>query len=121
MKTGGWTQAETYRDLIENKEAAVSLEQQGRLVLADESLEQQIEETFARHQAEPQSVDFARKLGALYALKDDHENAIEWYQYAADLTNSSDPGIAQRISDLHRKRSEREIAEHEEFLASHSA
>jgi tetratricopeptide (TPR) repeat protein len=121
MKTGGWTQAESYRDLIKDKEAAVSLEQQGRLVLADESLEQQIEETFARHQAEPHSVDFARKLGALYALKEDVENAIAWYQYAADLTNSSDPGIAQKISDLHRKRSEREIAEREKFLARHGA
>ena len=121
MKTGGWTQAESYRDLIKDKEAAVSLEQQGRLVLADESLEQQIEETFARHQAEPHSVDFARKLGALYALKEDLENAIAWYQYAADLTNNSDPGLAQKISDLHRKRSEREIAEHEEFLAKHGA
>ena len=121
MKTGGWTQAESYRDLIKDKETAVSLEQQGRLVLADESLEQQIEETFARHQAEPDSVDFARKLGALYTLKEDLENAIAWYQYAADLTNNSDPGVAQEISDLHRKRSEREIAEHEEFLARHGA
>ena len=65
MKTGGWTKAESYRDLIRDKGAAVSLEQQDRLVLADESLEQQIEEAFARHQAEPDSVDFARKLGAL--------------------------------------------------------
>ncbi|HEX7516254.1 MAG TPA: tetratricopeptide repeat protein [Chthoniobacterales bacterium] len=121
MKTGGWTRAESYRDLIKDKEAAVSLEQQGRLVLADESLEQQIDETFVRHQAEPQSVDVARKLGALYALKEDHENAIGWYQYAADLNNSSDPGLAQKISDLHRKRSELEIAEHEEFLATHGA
>jgi translation initiation factor 2 beta subunit (eIF-2beta)/eIF-5 len=60
MTTGGWTQAESYRDLIKDKEAAVSLEQQGRLVLADESLEQQIEETFARHQAEPHSVSISR-------------------------------------------------------------
>jgi tetratricopeptide (TPR) repeat protein len=121
MKTGGWTQAESYRDLIKDKEAAVSLEQQGRLVLADKSLEQQIEGTFARHQAEPQSVDFARKLGALYDLKGDLENAIAWYQYAADLTNNSDPGVARKISDLRGKRSEREIAEHEEFLANHGA
>lgn len=121
MKTGGWTQAESYRDLIKDKEAAVSLEEQGRLVQADESLEQQIEEIFARHQAEPHSVDFARKLGALYALKEDIENAIAWYQYAADLTNNSDLGVAQKISDLYRKRSECEIAEHEEFLARHGA
>lgn len=36
IQTGGWTEAESYRDLIKDKEAAVSLEQQGRLVLADE-------------------------------------------------------------------------------------
>ena len=118
MKTGGWTQAESYRDLIKDKEAAVSLEQQGRLVLADESLEQQIEETFARHQAEPHSVDFARKLGALYALKEDLENAIAWYQYAADLTNGSDEGLVRKVSDLQTKRFDREIAEHEEFLVA---
>jgi predicted Zn-dependent protease len=117
MKTGGWTQAGSYRDLIKDKPAAVSLEQQGRLVLADESLERQIEEAFARHQAEPRSVDFARKLAALYALKEDFENSIAWYRYLADLTNNSDEGIAEKISDLQRKRSEREIAGHEEFLA----
>jgi tetratricopeptide (TPR) repeat protein len=119
MKTGGWTQAESYRDLIKDKEAAVSLEQQGRMALSGESLEQQIEETYARHQAEPQSVDFARKLGALYEQKEEIENAIAWYQYAADLTSGSDAGIVRKVSDLQTKRSEQEITEHEEFLRSH--
>ena len=119
MKRGGWTQAESYRDLIKDKETAVSLEQQRRLVLADESLEQQIEETLARHQAEPRNADFARKLGALYALKEDLENAIAWYQCAADLANNNDAGLTQKISDLLRKRLDKEIAEHEEFLATH--
>ncbi|HKP92368.1 MAG TPA: hypothetical protein VJS88_00600, partial [Chthoniobacterales bacterium] len=62
MKTGGWTQAQSYRDLIKDKEAAASLEQQSRLALSGESLDQQIEDTYARHQAEPQSVDLARRL-----------------------------------------------------------
>jgi tetratricopeptide (TPR) repeat protein len=79
MKTGGWTQAESYRDLIKDKEAAVSLEQQSRMALTGESLEQQIEETYVRHQAEPQSVDHARRLGVLYEQKEDTENAIAWY------------------------------------------
>jgi len=119
MKTGGWTQAESYRDLIKDKEAAVSLEQQNRMALSGESLEQQIEETYARHQAEPQSVDLARKLGALYEQKEEVENAIAWYQYAADLTSGSDAGIVRKVSDLQTKRSEREIAELEEFLRTH--
>jgi tetratricopeptide (TPR) repeat protein len=104
--------------LIKDKAAAVLLEQESRLVQAEESLEERIEKEFTRHQAEPQSVDFARKLGALYALKDDLENAIQWYQYAANLTHGSDPGLAQKISELHGKRLDREIAEQEEFLAT---
>lgn len=119
MKTGGWTQAESYRDLIKDKEAAVSLEQQSRMALTGESLEQRIEETYARHQAEPQSVDFARRLGALYEQKEDAENAIAWYQYAADLTNGNDEALVRKVSDLQKAQSEREIAAHEEFLARH--
>ena len=66
MKKGGWTKAESYRDLIKDKDAAVSLEQQSRMQLSDESLEEQIDETFARHEAEPQSVDLAKRLGLLH-------------------------------------------------------
>ena len=65
MKSGGWGAAESYRDLIKDKEAAVSLEQQSRMQLTGESLSQQIAETYALHQAEPQNVDAARRLGAL--------------------------------------------------------
>src|SRR5450432_1545945 len=90
MKTGGWTQAESYRDLIKDKEMAVSLEQQSRMALTGESLDQQIAETYERHQAEPESVDQARKLGQLHELKEDFENAIAWYQYAAELTGKTD-------------------------------
>ncbi|HEY2615625.1 MAG TPA: tetratricopeptide repeat protein [Chthoniobacterales bacterium] len=121
MKTGGWTQAESYRDLIKDKEAAISLEQQSRMALTGESLDQQIEETYARHQAEPQNADVARRLAALQEQKEDIENAIAWYQYAADLTSNNDPGLLRKISDLQMRRSDREIAEHSDFLATHSA
>ena len=121
MKTGGWTEAESYRDLIKDKEAAVSLEQQSRFVLHGESLDQQIAEAYERHQAEPQNVDHARRLGLLYDQKDDFESAIAWYGYAAELTGGSDPGLTRKVSDLETKRSETEIVEHERWLAEHSA
>jgi tetratricopeptide (TPR) repeat protein len=107
MKTGGWTQAESYRDLIKDKAAAVSLEQQSRMALTGESLEQQIEETYARHQAEPQSVDQARRMAVLYEQKDDTENAIAWYQYAADLTEGSDASLIRKVADLQRSQADR--------------
>ncbi|MDQ2867466.1 MAG: hypothetical protein M3R59_03495 [Verrucomicrobiota bacterium] len=61
MAAGG--QAESYRDLIRDKEAAVSLEQQNRMTLTGESLDQQIAEAYAVHQADPQNLDLAKRLG----------------------------------------------------------
>src|SRR6266704_1436156 len=119
MKKGGWTQAESYRDLIKDKEVAVSLEQQSRMRLTGESLDQQIAETYARHKAEPANVDLARRLGVLNEQKEDFEAAIGWYQSAADLTKGADAGLIRKVSDLRIKRLEREIAALEEFLSTH--
>ena len=121
MKRGGWTQAESYRDLIKDKEVAVSLEQQSRMRLTGESLDQQIAETYARHKADPANVDLARRLGVLNEQKEDFEAAIGWYEYAADLTKGADAGLVRKASDLKIKCLEREIAAHEEFLSTHDA
>jgi tetratricopeptide (TPR) repeat protein len=121
MKRGGWTKAESYRDLIKDKEEAISLEQQSRIRLTGEALDQQIAEIYAHHQAEPENLDFVRRLGALNEQRDDFESAIRWYQYAADLTKGGDTGLLGKISDLKIKCLEREIAAHEEFLATCSA
>jgi tetratricopeptide (TPR) repeat protein len=119
MQSGGWTQAESYRDLIKDKEMAISLEQQSRMELTGQSLEQQIAETHARHKAEPANVDLARRLGALTEQKEDLEAAIGWYQYAADLTKGADTGLVRKVSNLKIKCLEREIAANEEFLSTH--
>lgn len=121
MKRGGWTEAESYRDLIKDKDEAISLEQQSRIRLTGEELDQQIAETYARHQAEPENLDFAWRLGALNEKKEDFEAAIRWYQYAADLTKGADTGLLRKVSDLKIKCLEREIAAHEEFLSAHSS
>jgi tetratricopeptide (TPR) repeat protein len=121
MTTGGWTQAVSYRDLIKDKEMAVSLEQQSRMQSTGESLDQQIAETYTLHQAEPANIDLARRLGALNEQKEDIAAAIGWYQYAADLTKGTDAGLIRKVSDLKMKGFEREIAVHEEFLATHDA
>src|SRR2546423_3171305 len=120
MSTGGWTQAESYRELIKDKDVAVSLEQQSRMQLTGEALEQQIAELQARQQDEPQNIDVARRLGALCEQKDDIESATKWYQRAVDLTGGSDAGLIRKMSNLKMRGAEREIAAHEEFLAGHS-
>src|SRR3989440_765429 len=82
MKSGGWAAVSSYRDLIKDKEAAGSMGQQNRKPRTEKTHRQQIAETYALHQAEPQNVDAARRLGALSEAKDDLEAAIAWYRYA---------------------------------------
>lgn len=118
MKSGGWTQAESYRDLIKDKETAISLEQQNRMQLTGESLDQQIAEVYARHEAEPQNVDLARRLGVLYEQKNDLESARAWLQYAADLTRGTDTGLTGKLADVQMKISERAIRQLENELAA---
>jgi len=120
MKSGGWAAAASYRDLIKDKEAAVSLEQQSRMQLTEESLGRQIAEVYALHEVEPQNIDIARRLGALSEQKDDLEAAIAWYRYASDLTQGSDPGLIRKISELRVKVTEREIAALEESIANNA-
>jgi len=102
MKVGGWTEAASYRDLIKDKEMAVSLEQESRMQLTGESLERQIADVYRRHQAEPRNVDLARRLGMLHEQKDDYDGALAWFQYVVELTQRTDPGLVPRInlSDL---------------------
>ena len=119
MKAGGWNEAESYRDLIKDKETAVSLEQQSRMQLTGESLDQQIAEVFARHEAEPRNVNFAKRLGALQDQKEDLEGAIAWYEYAVDLTNRSDPGLVRKVADLKMRQLDQRIREDEEYLTAH--
>jgi tetratricopeptide (TPR) repeat protein len=119
MSSGGWNQAESYRELIKDKEAAISLEQQGRMQLTGDALDQQIAEVKTQQEAQPKNVDLVRRLGALHEQKDDIESAVRWYQTAVDLTGASDAGLIRKVSDLKMRSAEREIAAHEEFLAAH--
>lgn len=117
MQKGGWERQDaTYRDLIRDKEAAISMEQQGRVVRSEEMIDQQLAEYSKRYEENPQSVDVARKIAELYEQKGDFENAITWFNYAAGLTNNSDAALVRKANDLQIKRYDDSIAEYEAFI-----
>lgn len=117
MQKGGWERQDaTYRDLIRDKEAAVSMEQQGRVVRSDEMIEQQLAEFGKRYEENPESVDVARKIAELYEQKNDLENAITWFSYAAGLSNNSDAALVRKSTDLRIKQYDASIAEYEAFI-----
>lgn len=77
MQSGGWEkEGASYRDLIRNKEEAISLEQKNRVVRSDEIVDNLIAELNARLEAEPGNVDVSRRIAELYEQKEDLENAV---------------------------------------------
>lgn len=118
VQQGGWEVADSYRDLIKNKEEAVSLEQQSRVVKSDEMIDNQIAELSAAVQAEPQSVDKSRKVAELYEQKGDLENSLEWYRYVLGLSGGADTTISRKISDLQLRQIDDAFTAREEYLAA---
>jgi len=118
VQQGGWEVADSYRDLIKNKEEAVSLEQQSRVVKSDEMIDSQIAELSAAVQAEPQSVDKSRKIAELYEQKGDLENSLEWYRYVLGLSGGADTTISRKISDLQLHQIDDAFTAREEYLAA---
>ncbi len=125
MRTGGWDQigkdGTSYRDVLKNKEEAVSLEQQGRIVKSEDVIEQQLTENFARYNENPNNLDVVRKIASLYEERDDYESAIQYYRWAVELTQNGDPGLIRKVNDLTMKNLDRMIGERETWLLDHPA
>jgi len=118
VQQGGWEEAGSYRDLIKNKEEAVSLEQQSRVVKSDEMIDRQIAELSAAVQAEPGSIDKSRRVAELFEQKGEIDNALEWYRYVLGLTAGTDPSIARKISDLQLRRINEAYKAREDILTA---
>ena len=116
MKSGGWEQASSYRDLIKNKDEAVSLEQQARIVRCIEMIEQQLGEFMPQWEADQSSVDLSRRIAKLweerYEQLQDQESldGAVWYaNHLNSVLGGSDPAITRKLSDLQLKRADAAI------------
>jgi tetratricopeptide (TPR) repeat protein len=118
VSQGGWEVAESYRDLIKNKDEAVSLEQAGRVVKSEEMIDSQIADLSAAVQSEPGSIDKSRKIAELYEQKGDLDMALEWYRYVLNLTAGADPTIARKISDIQLRQINEAYKAREEYLSA---
>jgi tetratricopeptide (TPR) repeat protein len=111
MKSGGWNEATSYRDLIKDKDQAVSLEQKGRVVKSVEMIDEQLHELYPQWEANQSSVDLTRRVAKLwedrFELTTDEESldgAIGYYSHTNDLTSGTDPAVARHLTDLKHKK-----------------
>lgn len=117
MKAGGWDTAKDYRDLIKNKDEAVSYEQMNRVVKGDEAIASLLTDLHAQAQLQPENIDIARQIASLYEQKEDFENSMAWYNYASDLSKGTDNWLLRKVGDMRLKQLENAITTRQEWLA----
>jgi len=128
MTSGKWEEVaasggtKDYRDLIKDKDAAISLEQKGRVVKSEEMIDQQLAENLAKYgesEENQQNVDLVRRIAGLYEQKGDLQTALEWYNYTSALMHQTDPAVARKAAEIELKILDQTIAEFEAWLAEY--
>ncbi len=119
MQRGGWEKEDTtYRDLIKDKEQAISLEQANRSVRSDEMIDNLLGELSSQYEKEPENVDVVRRIAELYEQKNELDQAIQWFGYAAGLTKNTDGALVRKVTDLQLKQFDTSIGNFEEYIAA---
>jgi tetratricopeptide (TPR) repeat protein len=111
MKSGGWDkEGVSYRDLIKNKDEAISLEQKSRVVKSAEMIDEQLGELYPQWEAAQDNVDLSRRIAKLWEDRFEQrqdteslEGALSYYNHTNELLSGSDPAVARKVSDLHQK------------------
>jgi tetratricopeptide (TPR) repeat protein len=118
MQAGGWEEAESYRDVIKDKEQAVALEQQSRMVRAEDVIENLIKESLQKLVTEPDNPVIQRELAKLYVQKGEFETALGYLEKIFATEASADPSLQREISDVKIKRLEARLEKLKERLAA---
>ena len=100
-ETGG-----SYRDLLKNKDEAVSLEQASRVVKSDDVTQNLINEYEARLKTEPTNLKVLRNIAELYAQKKDFDKALGYFERIRATEGGTDPSLEKVIADTNLKKFE---------------
>ena len=134
MKSGGWDEVaasggkKDYRDLIKNKEEAVSLEQKNRVFKDVDMIDAQLAELYPEWEANQTQVDLSRRIAKLYEDRyeispdaDTMNSALWFYTHTNELLSGSDPAVARKMADLKLKSIDAQSKAHEDYIAQTEA
>jgi tetratricopeptide (TPR) repeat protein len=121
MATGGWDEAGSYRDVLKDKEESATLEQESRVMRAEDVLENLIKETLAKLGKEPDSPVIQRELGKLYGQKGDYDKALQTLEKIFSSEGGADPSLEREIAEVKANRLEDAIAKKKKQRESNPA
>lgn len=122
MQGGGWEdQSTSFRDKLKDESEAVALEQQSRVVRAEDHVDNLIHENLAKAKHDPNNPLHQRELGKLYAQKNDYENALRYLEPLFTAESGADPTLEKEINDIKAKMIQAQIAEKKAIIAANPA
>jgi tetratricopeptide (TPR) repeat protein len=115
MDEGGYGALEdgkgSYRDILRNKDEAVTLEQEKRVQKSEDTAERLISEYEARLPNEPGNLKLMRSLAELYTQKNRFLSALELYQRIKSSDMGSDATLDRAIADTTLRKFDFQIAQ----------
>jgi tetratricopeptide (TPR) repeat protein len=99
----------SYRDILKNKDEAVSLEQQNRQVKTEDVTERLIGEYETRLQTEPKNLKLVRSLAELYTQKKQYDKALSYYEQIKASDVGADSSLDRSIAETTGRKFDHEI------------
>ncbi len=89
----------SYRDILKDKNEAVRLEQENRVVKNEDDASRLIRQYEARLAAEPRNFKLLRTIAELYAQQKEFDKALEYYERIRSSEAGADPSLEKAIFD----------------------
>ena len=110
MAGGGWEESTTsFRDKLKDKDESIALEQQSRMVRAEDMIENLIKEKLEALAKDPESSIIQRELGKLYQQKENFDEALRYLETLFAKEGGTDPSLEREIGDTKIKRAESQV------------
>jgi tetratricopeptide (TPR) repeat protein len=101
----------SYRDILKDKDQAISLEQQNRQVKTEDVSERLINEYEARLKTEPNNLKLIRSLAELYTQKKQFDKALAYYDQIKASDVGADASLDRSIAETTVRKLDHEMAQ----------
>jgi tetratricopeptide (TPR) repeat protein len=100
----------SYRDLLKDKDEAVSLEQENRVERSEDIARRLLSEYEARLVNEPKNLKLHRDIANLYVQVKEFDRALEFYNKISVEEGSADPSLEKAIADVATRKFDYQIS-----------
>ena len=110
----------SYRDILRNKEEAVTLEQEQRVFKSEDTAARLIAEYESRLHTEPDNLKLIRSLAELYTQKKQFDRALELYDRIKNSELGGDASLDRAIAETVSRRFDFQIEQLNPFAPDHA-